>query len=111
MAMALSMPCLFLMKSQMTSPKGRFRMWHFGLLALVFMGLSANQSAVTEYVWLWETINLLGKIGLGVTALYYGGKELTHSRTHELEGQEKRNREIALLITWGLVLCGIFASS
>lgn len=97
--------------SKVESPKGSFRMWHTGVIAIIFMTLASYQSAsASSYVWLWENVNILGKLGLGATALYYMSLPLVHTRTHLLIAQDKHVRENVLIIATALVICGVFAS-
>jgi len=93
----------------MESPKGKYRMWHVGLIALIFLGLSASQSGASSYIWLWEAIHSIGRIGLAVFAFYYAVRSIVHTRTHELTIKDRANRELYLIIALGIVLCGVFS--
>ena len=41
----------------MNSPKGKYRMWHTGLIAFVFMLIASWRSMVSQHVWFWGTLN------------------------------------------------------
>lgn len=83
-------------------------MWQAGLVALVFLFLSGSQSITSDYPWAWETINVVGKIGLGLISLYYGGRLIVHTRTHNLDSISRANRENHLIIAIALVVgCAI----
>jgi len=87
------------------SPKGKFRMWHAAILAVVFLILSGTQSSQSSFPWLWEAVNMLGRIGLGLFALYYGGyKQFVHTRTHELPKELRDERENYLIIAAAIVI-------
>ena len=92
------------------SPKGEYRMWHVGAIALFFLGLSAWQSGVSDYVWFWETVHSVGRVGGAIFALYYSGRALAHFRSHELLGVgQKELRDNVMIIAGAIVLCGVFA--
>ena len=94
----------------MVSPKGEFRMWHFALVGVLFMGFSASQGVAGPYVWFWETIAFIGRVGAGAALAYWGARHFIHTRTHELSEEQRFVRENFWIVGWCVIVCGIFIS-
>jgi len=92
------------------SPKGKFRMWHFGLVGVIFMSMAASQDVASSYVWLWETVSFIGRVGAGAALAYWGARHFIHTRTHELSEEQRCIRDNCWIIGWCVLLCGIFIS-
>ncbi len=78
--------------------KGILRSWQFWLPAVVLVMFALP-------AWTEGRIPMIGTgITMGLSALYFGSRVLTHVRTHELDSIEENKRSNALILAAGLVI-------
>ena len=82
--------------------KSKLRSWQFWFFGSIFVAIAGYFNVLS----LGDTINMIGRATLGLGVLYVGGRVLNHKRTHELNNEQQRHREIAYIIAIGFIAMG-----
>ena len=87
-----------------TSPKGPFRLWGTGVVAVSLIVFIAITNAHPELLpfpldgWVYKIVLNLSDMAVAGYAYYWMGRKFVHTRTHELTVSQKAIRENVLMV-------------
>ena len=87
------------------SPKGRLRLERTALAGVIFLVAAYYLNPSLFMGWFSQAVLQIGKTAIFCSFYYWCvQREAIHTRTHELEGEQKTNRENAILIGYAIVI-------
>ena len=91
--------------AEIIANKGWYRFTHVAGLGVILALLVGTTGGWDAAGWLFSLLNNSAEILIGTSALYWLGRTITHTRTHEIEDAKERNkRENVLLLCIAIII-------